>query len=56
MSDNKKMNRYLTSDMEFAMGQGYIEMGSLNSSLSEEGQYSDIEDLKKYEKKIMESE
>lgn len=56
MSDYKEKNHYLTSDMEFAMRQGYLEMGILNSCLSEEGRYSDIEDLKEYEKNLMESE
>lgn len=56
MSDNKKVNYSPMSDMELAMRQGYIEMGNLNISLSEEGRYSDIVDLKEYENKIMESE
>lgn len=56
MSEIKMNDKCRKSDFEEKMKAGYIEMGMLNLSLSEEGLYLDIEDLESYEKNLVESE
>lgn len=56
MLNQMKMHQYSKSELVKVMKAGYEEMGTLNRSLSEEGLYEDIEDLKKYEKNLLESE
>lgn len=56
MSDLKKMENGLPSELIATMETGYREMGMLNISLSEEGMSQEIESLKSYEKYLVESE
>ncbi len=53
---NNKEKKVSALGNEAIFEQGYLEMGKLNISLSEEGLLQDLEDLKNYEKMLMESE
>ncbi len=53
---NSKEKNVSALGNEAIFEQGYLEMGKLNISLSEEGLLQDLEDLKNYEKMLMESE
>lgn len=56
MSNFLKIENGLSLETKNIMETGYVEMGMLNASLSEEGLVQDRKDLESYEKYLVESE